>query len=62
MEGCAGHEKARRKACYRADSYEVAWWSTRLLEVKAPAEALYMWLSVRLHKEYLGMLLLKMFL
>ena len=52
-EGCAIMSRLVGRPCYRADPEgEVAWWTTRLIEMQTPAEALCMWLSVPLHTEY----------
>ena len=52
-EGCAIMSRLVGRPCYRADPEgEVAWWTTRLIEMQTPAEALCMWLSIPLHTEY----------
>ena len=53
-EGCAILSRLVGRPCYRADPEgEVVWWTTRLIEMQTPAEALCMWLSVPLHTEYI---------
>ena len=51
-EVCAVMSGLVVRPCYRADSYEVAWWTTRLIEMQTPAEALCMWLLVPLCAEH----------